>query len=181
MACVRRSNDWQELVDQLEASVAAPSATPQTLLDAVAWNNTIHDPWWSMCYFVHIISGCKNVLLWWSRSLQCVETSPIVYCSNCSQYVTIALFFSEHFFPWQKTRQLWRGMGSFQPGAVVADLLRSRFASRSNEMTFLMLQIGRLQEVADHHGGEVWVWWPFKTFGQKHQSAKIDMSDMWYE
>ena len=42
-ARVRRSNDWQELVDQLEASVAAPSATPQTLLDAVAWNNTIND------------------------------------------------------------------------------------------------------------------------------------------
>ena len=69
-------------------------------------------------------------------------------CNHCT-------VFFRTFLPLAKNQAALTRMGSFQPGAVVADLLRSRFASRSNEMTFLMLQIGRLQEVADHHGGEV--------------------------
>ena len=109
MACVRRSNDWQELVDQLEASVAAPSATPQTLLDAVAWNNTIHD---DPCAI-----SCMS--FWGERSVALMlEVSAVrgdltnrlllKLLSVCNQ-----CFFSEHFFPWQKTRQLWCGWGAF--------------------------------------------------------------------
>ncbi len=57
------SLDGQELVDQLEASVAAPSATPQTLLDAVAWNNTTHVYRLPMCYFVYFVL----VILGWKK------------------------------------------------------------------------------------------------------------------
>lgn len=83
------------------------------------------------------------------------------------------MFFSEHFFPWQKNEAALTRMGSFQPGAGQRIEVRGSHLVPTRWPVWCYKN-GRLQEVADHHGGEVWVWWPL----QKHQSAKIDICDM---
>ena len=64
-------------------------------------------------------------------------------CNHCT-------VFFRTFLPLAKNQAALTRMGSFQPGAVVADLLRSRFPFVPTRKNFC-----RLQEVADHHGGEV--------------------------
>lgn len=66
-----------------------------------------------------------------------METSPIVYCSNCSQYVTNVFF--RTFLPLAKKRGSFDADGELSARCWTADW-SSRFASRSNEMTCLMLQ-----------------------------------------
>jgi hypothetical protein len=42
----------QELMDQLEASVAAPSASPESLLDAATWTlGKLGKMGWERCFF----------------------------------------------------------------------------------------------------------------------------------
>ena len=93
--------------------MAAPSATPQTLLDAVAWNNPIHDDpcailcmsfWGEISFALMLeVSAVRGDL---TNRLLLKLLSVFNQC-----------FFSEHFFPWQKNEAALTRMGSFQPGA----------------------------------------------------------------